>query len=229
MQRLKNARRRAHGLAAMWLGRIGATEPLSTLYGYDRGLPIDRYYIDKFLDAHADDVHGNVLEIGESTYSRRLGGDRITRQDMLHVHSGNPEATIIGDIADPATLPEARFDCVIMTQTLQLLFDVDAAIANVRRSLRPGGVALLTVCGITPICDDEWRETFYWMFTPRAFRRLLLKHFAEKNIEVSGFGNLYSATAFLHGAAVQEVSQRKLDRPAAGGEYSIVVAARAVA
>jgi SAM-dependent methyltransferase len=229
IQRLLNAKRRAQGLLSMWLGRISATEPLSTSYGYDRGMPIDRYYIDKFLQAHAGDIRGRVLEVGESSYSRRLGGDRITRQDVLHVHSGNPEATIIGDVADPSTLPEGQFDCILMLQTLQLVLDVEAAVANVRRALRPGGVALLTVSGLTPICDDEWRDTFYWMFTSQAIRRLLGKHFDEEKIEVRGFGNLYAATAFLHGAAVQEVSKKKLDQTASVPDYSIVVAARAVA
>jgi len=213
----------------MRVGQIASPIPLSDDYGWRRGTPIDRLYIDQFLAAHASDIRGRVLEIGEDSYSRRFGGDRVSSQDILHVHPGNPAATIVGDITDPTTLPEGRFDCIVMTQTLQLVFDLDAAIANLRRALRPGGVALLTVCGITPICEDEWRDSFYWMFTPRAVRRLLAAHFDEQKIEVTGFGNLYAATAFLHGAAVQEVSKRKLGQRVAGPEYSVVVAARAVA
>ena len=227
--KLLNGARRLFGILAMRVGRISSPRPLADDYGWKRGTPIDRHYIEQFLAAHSSDIRGRVLEIGEDSYSRRFGGDRITSQDVLHVHAGNPSATIIGDIADPSTLPEGRFDCIIMTQTLQLVFNPDAAIANIRSALRPGGVALLTVCGITPICDDEWQSDFYWMFTPRAIRRLLTSHFEEKNIEVRGFGNLYSATAFLHGAAVQEVSRRKLDLQVVGPEYSVLVAARAVA
>jgi SAM-dependent methyltransferase len=213
----------------MRAGQIARPVPLSDDYGWRRGTPIDRLYIEQFLNAHASDIRGRVLEIGEDVYSRRFGGDRITAQDILHVHVGNPAATIVGDIADPATLPEGRFDCIIMAQTLQLVFDLDAAIGNLKRALRPGGVALLTVCGITPICEDEWQGTFYWMFTPRALRRLLAAHFDEEKVEVRGFGNLYAATAFLHGAAVQEVSKRKLGRQVPGPEYFIVIGARAVA
>ncbi len=213
----------------MRVGQIASPVPLSDKYGWERGTPIDRLYIDQFLTAHASDIRGRVLEIGEDWYSRRFGADRISSQDILHVHSGNPAATIVGDIANAATLPEGRFDCIIMIQTLQLVFDLDAAIGNLKRALRPGGVALLTVCGITPICDDEWRESFYWMFTPRVLRRLLAAHFDEGKIEVRGFGNLYAATAFLHGAAVQEVSKRKLETAAECPEYSVVVAARAIA
>jgi SAM-dependent methyltransferase len=221
--------RRLSGMLAMRVGRVASPVPLSLDYGWVRGTPIDRLYIERFLAAHVADIKGRVLEIGEDYYSRRLGGDRVEVQDILHVHAGNPEATIIGDLTDPATLPEAAFDCIIMTQTLQLVFDLDAAIASVRRALRPGGVALMTVCGITPICADEWQDSFYWMFTPRVMRRLLSAHFDEGKVEVRGFGNLYAATAFLHGAAVQEVSRRKLDLEAEGTEYAIVVGARAVA
>jgi SAM-dependent methyltransferase len=227
--KLVNGARRLFGMVAMRMGRIANPVPLSDDYGWKRGTPIDRLYIDQFLAAHASDIQGHVLEIGEDYYSRRFGGDRIRSQDVLHVHAGNPAATIVGDIADPSTLPEGRFDCIIMTQTLQLVFNLDAAIGNLRRALRPGGVALLTVSGITPICNDEWRDTFYWMFTPRVLRKLLNAHFDEQKVEVRGFGNLYAATAFLHGAAVQEVSKAKLDLQAAGPEYTVVVAARAVA
>jgi SAM-dependent methyltransferase len=228
-QKAVNGARRLFGMLAMRAGQIASPVPLSDDYGWRRGTPIDRFYIDEFLSAHASDIRGRVLEIGEDVYSRRFGGDRIRSQDILHVHPGNPAATIVGNISDPATLPAGRFDCIIMNQTLQLVFDLDAAIGNIRRALRPGAVALLTVCGITPICEDEWRDSFYWMFTPRVLRKLLAAHFDEKKIEVRGFGNLYAATAFLHGAAVQEVNKRKLGMRVAGPEYSIVIGARAVA
>lgn len=228
-RKLVNGARRLSGMLAMRVGRIASPSPLSDDYGWRRGTPIDRLYIDEFLSAHAGDIRGCVLEIGEDWYSRRFGGDRITSQDVLHVHAGNPAATIVGDIADPATLPEGQFDCILLIQTLQLIFDLDAAIGNLRRALRPGGVLLLTACGITPICEDEWRDSFYWMFTPRVLRRLLTAHFDAEKVEVSGLGNLYAATAFLHGAAVQEVSTRKLRARAGGPECFIVVAARAVA
>lgn len=226
---LKRGLRRAHGWAAMRIGRISSLKPLSTEYSYDRGTPIDRFYIDQFLSKHVSDVCGRVLEVGEDSYSRSLGNGRISTQDVLHVDPTNEAATIVGDLVDPETLPPATFDCIIMTQTLPLIFNVASAIANIRRSLRPGGVALLTVCGINPIAADEWQDTFYWMFTPRALERLLKAEFDPDKIEVESFGNLYAATAHLHGAAVQEVSKSKLMVPSIGNEYSVLIAARAVA
>ena len=218
--------RRVHGIGVMRLGRVGSARPLSPDWGYDRGTPIDRYYIENFLARYAADVKGRVLEVQEDDYSRRFGGAKITRQDILSVTADNQSATIIGDLADPSTLEPGQFDCIILTQTLHLLFDMPAAIANVRRALRPGGVALITVPGISPVAPDLGYP-WYWSLTEDALRRLLAEQFDEKNTTLATFGNLFAATAFLHAAAVEEVSRRKLDRvdPA----YPVTVTARVVA
>jgi SAM-dependent methyltransferase len=219
--------RRAYGVTTMNLGRIRSTAPLSMNWGYDRGTPIDRYYIERFLAAHASDVKGRVLEIQEDDYSRRFGSDRISRQDILNVDASNPRATIIGDLANPATLPAGQFDCILLTQTLHLVFDMPAAIANLHRALRPGGVLLITVPGITPLDRVEFLDSWYWSLTGPALQRLLTGPFSPEDVEVEAHGNLYAATAFLHAAAVEEVSRRKLDR--FDRAYPVTIAARAVA
>lgn len=210
----------------MRLGRICSSEPLSTNWGYDRGTPIDRHYIEGFLGRHASDVRGHVLEVQEDDYSRRFGGDRVTCQDILNVDASNPRATIIGDLASPETLPEAQFDCILLTQTLHLVFDMPAAIANVFRALRPGGVLLITVPGITPLDRVEFLDSWYWSLTGPALQRLLCGPFEPNKVSVETHGNLYAASAFLHAAAVEEVSSRKLDKP--DPAYPVTVAARAV-
>jgi SAM-dependent methyltransferase len=218
---------RARARLVMKLGRIGRTTPLSSEFGYDRGQPIDRHYIEAFLAANSDRIRGNVLEIGDATYSQQFGGDRITRQDILHVHAGNPIATIVGDLSDPEVLPSGRFDCIILTQTLHLIFDMPRAIEQIHRSLRPGGVALITVPGITPIDRDEWRDSWYWSLTGRALERLLSGPFDAGKVQLREYGNLFAATAFLHGAAVEDVDSAKLERFDA--TYPVTVAALAEA
>ena len=46
------------------------TEPISRAYGFDRGTPVDRHYIEAFLQRHAPspdysagDIRGRVLEV----------------------------------------------------------------------------------------------------------------------------------------------------------------------
>lgn len=173
------------------------------------------------------DVHGRVLEVQEADYSTRFGGDRVTGQDILNVDASNSLATIVGDLADPATLPEERFDCIILTQTLHLVFDMAAAITNVHRALRPGGVLLLTVPGISPLDREMFVDSWYWSLTSASVQRLLSGPFRAENVHVESHGNLYAATAFLHAAAVEEVSRRRLDEY--DRMYPVTVAARAVA
>jgi SAM-dependent methyltransferase len=211
----------------MGAGRIRSAAPLSDNWGYDRGTPVDRYYIEAFLEEHRGDVRGHVLEVQEDDYSRRFGGNRVTRQDILNVDLSNPKATIIGDLADPTTLPQGQFDCIILTQTLHLVFDMTAAIANLHRALRAGGVLLITVPGITPLDRNEFLDSWYWSLTEPALARLLSGPFDPEKVTLRSYGNLAAATAFLHCAAVEEVGPRRLDR--FDRAYPVTVAARAVA
>lgn len=210
----------------MRFGRIRSTKPLSRNWGYDRGKPIDRYYIEDFLARHASDVRGHVLEIQEDDYSRRFGGDRVTGQDILNIDASNPRATIVGDLADPGTLPPERFDCIILTQTLHLVFNMAAALANAHRALRPGGVLLITVPGITPLDRYEFLDGWYWSLTEPALQRLLSGPFDADDVTLETHGNLYAATAFLHAAAVEEVSRSKLDK--FDRVYPVTISARAI-
>jgi SAM-dependent methyltransferase len=227
VNRLTAPLRRARGGYVMEGGRAASTAPLCREYGYSRGTPIDRHYIEAFLEDHSSDIRGRVLEIGDDTYSRRFGGDRITRQDVLHVHAGHPQATIVGDVGESGVLPKKAFDCIILTQVLHLIFDIERAVEQIHAALRPGGVVLVTVPGISPIHDGPWNDSWYWSLTDIALSRLLSGPFDAAKVTVSSRGNLFAATAFLHGAAVEEVATAKLDLldPA----YPVTVTARAVA
>lgn len=206
-------------------GRFARTRPLSSNFGFERGLPIDRFYVERFLARQAGDIKGRVLEIGDDAYSRRFGGDRITWQDVLHINPDSPGATIAGDISMPDVLPADSFDCLVITQTLHLIYDMPSAVEHLRRSLKPGGVALVTVPGITPIDRKEWRETWYWSLTTASAKRMFGEVFGEANVEVESFGNVFAACAFLQGAAVEEVDTRKLEM--VDEAFPVIVAIRA--
>jgi SAM-dependent methyltransferase len=206
-------------------GDLRRTTPISRDFGTDRGRPIDRYYIEAFLERHASDVHGAVLEVGESTYTRRYGGDRVDRSDIWHVDDSNPRATIVGDLANPPPLAPAMFDCVVLTQTLQMVADPAAALRTVHFLLRPGGVLLLTVPCITSVAPwSQWGPTWYWGFTGAGINRLLGIVFGS-DVNTSIHGNVLSATAFLHGLATEELTRAELD--AVDTDYQVVIASRA--
>jgi glycosyltransferase involved in cell wall biosynthesis len=196
---------------AINFGHLGSARPISLDFGWDRGTPIDRYYIERFLASHAEDITGNVLEIGDDTYSKRYGGAKIIRQDVLHVAVGHPGATITGDLTREGVLPENTFDCIIFTQTLQLIFELEQAVFRLHRALRHDGVLLLTTPGISQLDRGEWGDRWCWNFTSVAVRRLFEQHFPTDALDINTHGNVFAATTFLHGVALEEVDQKKLD------------------
>ena len=192
------------------LGDLASTRPVSLDFGFDRGRPIDRFYIEQFLAACSMDVAGRVLEVGDSSYSMRFGGIAVIKQDVLHIDSAHPDATLVGDLVDPTVLPDDSFDCIIFTQTLHLIFDLSAAVQRLHAALRPGGVLLLTVPGITPVERGRWGALWFWSFTAVAIEQLFEPRFGKTNCCVTTHGNVFAATAMLHGLAVNEVEIIKL-------------------
>ena len=191
-------------------GDLRRTAPVSRVFGYDRGLPVDRHYIEGFLERHAADVRGRVLEVGDAAYTRRFGGARVDRADVLHAHADNPEATFVGDLTDPDVLPADTFDCVVLTQTLHLIYDVRAAVEVLYRALRPGGVLLATVPGISQIEEGEWGGTWHWGFTALSARRVMEEAFPTDAVAVEAHGNVLAAVAFLEGLAAEELTPGEL-------------------
>ena len=206
-------------------GSLRRLTPISREFGFDRGCPIDRYYIERFLSAHGGDIRGDVLEIGDDAYTRRFGGDRVTKSDVLHVSEGNPKATIVADLTRADHIPSDRFDCVIFTQTLHFIYDVRGGLKTLHRILKPGGVLLATFPGISQTNDDSWRECWHWAFTHVSAQRLFEEIFPAANVCIEVSGNVLAAIAFLHGLAAEELRQEELEYRDSRYEVSILVRA----
>ena len=202
-------------------------EPVSRTFGFERGKPVDRWYIERFLAEHAADVRGRVLEVAESTYTGWYGGDDVTTSDVLYAAEGNPDATVVGDLTTGAGIPEAAFDCFICTQTLQFIYDVRAAVAGDRRLLRPGGVLLATVPGISQISREDMRDWGdWWRFTARSARGSSGRSTASEHVEVSQHGNVRAAAAFLYGLAAEDLDPSAL--AAVDPDFHLLMTVRAV-
>ncbi len=209
-------------LSPMWRVR-----PIRLDFGSGYGQCIDRYYIENFLARYASDIRGHVLEIGDSIYTFKFGGERVTQSDVLHVKPGNPRATMIADLTCANQIPSETFDCIIFTQTLQFIYDVRAAIHTLHRILNPGGVVLATFHGISKIARydmDNWGE--YWRFTTLSASKLFSEIFPKDEVTVQAHGNVFSAIAFLHGLVSKELRQEELDYQ--DPDYELLVTVRAV-
>lgn len=193
-------------------GSFRRLQPISRTFGFDRGLALDRYYIENFLARHQTDIAGRVLEIGYDYYTKRFGGDRVVHSDVLNVEPLPPKTTIVADLTCADHIPSAQFDCIIFTQTLQCIYDARAAIRTLYRILKPGGVLLATTHGISYLCDFDWeRWGEHWRFSSQSARRLFEEVFTGGQVEVQAHGNVLVATAFLYGLACEELTRTEMD------------------
>lgn len=207
------------------LGDLRRVTPIDSNWGYERGTPIDRVYVERFVAQHAADIRGRVLEIAAPDYTSRFGTG-VERSDILMATDGNPQATIVGDLANAPHIPDDTFDCAIVTQTLQFIYDVRAALATLHRVLVPGGVLLATAPGLTKIShveDDEFGE--WWHYTGRSLRRLAEEAFPDGSVEVETYGNVLAASGFLYGLAASDLKPEELD--AHDRLYEVVIGLRA--
>jgi hypothetical protein len=206
------------------LGTLRRVAPLSERWGYDRGQPIDRFYIERFLDRHRRDIHGHVLEVKDTRYADRFGAN-VTCCDVIDVNSRNARATIVADLAHADAIRSDTFDCCIITQTLQFVYDVSAAVGHLWRGLKVGGVLLATVPAVSRI-DPDLQLCDYWRFTPELCRHLFGTVFGQEQITVDGNGNALTSIAFLTGMAQEELSRGELEADHSG--FPVVVTVRAV-
>jgi len=206
-------------------GNLRRLSPVSRTFGFDRGVPVDRHYIEGFLGLHRQDIRGRVLEIADNSYTLKFGGDRVTQSDVLSLIKQRG-VSIVAELSRADHIPSNTFDCVILTQTLQLIYDVRSALRTVHRILKPGGVLLVTVPGISQICVDPqktWSD--FWRFTDASLTSLLQEVFLSTSIHLDVYGNVLSAIAFLEGLSVAELKESELNHY--DPEYQVIVAARA--
>ncbi len=214
------------GLDWKWGNSLRSVRPIRRDFGWREGQPIDRYYTEEqFLAVYKEDIHGRVLEIGDNRYTRQFGGAKVAQSDVLG-YPGSSGATIQADLTKADHIPSSIFDCAILTFTLQFIFDVRAAIRTLERILKPGGVVLVVVPGITQLSRydmDTWGE--YWRFTSLSMKMLMEEVFCPEDVMVKSYGNVLSATASLQGIVSTELRRDELDYW--DRDYELVIGVRA--
>jgi SAM-dependent methyltransferase len=183
---------------------IDDVHPLDSRYGMGRGVPIARYYINRYVDRMAVRIHGTVLEFGAPTYSASLN----CTSETISIDE-NDQPTLLMDICDPAVarLKGGAYDFIICTSVLHLVPDPRQAVDNMHDLLKPGGTLLLAEKAVSIV--DPWLTALdKWRFTPAGLRALLARFAA---VEVEAFGNLYTMCAYLSGMAAEEIPKDKLE------------------
>ncbi|HSE65289.1 MAG TPA: trifunctional glycosyltransferase/class I SAM-dependent methyltransferase/polysaccharide deacetylase [Thermoanaerobaculia bacterium] len=214
----------AAGDAIDW-GGLRRLEPVSRVWGVDRGQPIDRWYIERFLGRRRGDIRGRVLEVKDATYTHAFGS-AVERADVVDIAADNPAATLVADLAAKDALPPDAFDCFVLTQTIHIIYDVPAVLENAARSLKPGGVLLATLPCVSRLDYESGLSGDYWRFTPASARRLFERAFPDGEVEVEAHGNVLSCCGFLMGASAEDLSPGELER--SDPYFPLLVCVRAV-
>jgi SAM-dependent methyltransferase len=217
-QQLRRAVRRP-----IW-GNLRRLEPFSASFGFDRGTPVDRFYMRHFIRAHTDALRGVAGEVSEPTYLAEFGGDRLTRIEVIDLDPANPRATLIADLSQSASLPAETFDCLVVTQTLQYIPEPERALAVCVEALRPAGSLLVAVPALAPHDTHEAPEADHWRFWPAGLLSLLRRVAPDASHTVVGYGNLVATIAFLHGLSAEELKPAELRH--SDPRFPVVVCAR---
>ena len=178
-------------------------KPLSSKFGFDRGTPIDRYWIESFIKENHRHIHGRVLEITDAYYTEKFGGIRVTRSDVLDINPKNKKANIHGDLRSLKQIKANTYTCIILTHVLGLIDDVHAAAKECYRILKPGGTLLFTSSCLGPILNEK----VYWRFTPDSIN-YVFKRFRKK--EIRTYGNILAGQAFWVGMAQEDLTSSQL-------------------
>ena len=197
------------------------SRPISEEWGYDRGTPIDRYYISNFLQS--EKVNNKllnrvkkVLEVGDLRYSSIYYP--LAKGDILDHSVGM-------DLTKNDTLPKEEYDLFICTQTFHQIYEIDKAIEGAWHLLKHGGVMLATTCGCITKLANNSDYTHYWGLTEIAFNKMLKEVFGD-NVTTKSYGNAMAATAFIQGLSVEDVDSKILDET--DPDFSICISGVAV-
>lgn len=187
-------------------GNLRRLKPFSNNFGWERGTPVDRYYVDRFFERHSAEITGDVLEIDRSIYTRRFG------QNLRTVHSFDiepkPDTTFACDLAHSENVLESdAYDCVLLPCTLSFFRELDLCLRNTLRVVRPGGTILASASGIIRVEDSD----DLWRFTPFGWRELLQRTWPGCELVVESEGNCLAVTAFNLGLAHEELKPEELN------------------
>lgn len=201
-------------------------EPLSDNYGFDRGTPVDRRYIETFLHARRDAIHGSVLEVGDNTYTTKVGGTRVSESIVVDIDATNRNANLTADLEQPRSLPIDAYDCIILTQTLHILRRPGSCIENCYEALRSGGMLLATAPSVSRR-SPTYPDGDFWRFTEAGMAELFTRHWPG-DFSVGAFGNLRACVAFLIGEVVEDLPATLLDEREARFPLTVVVEANKI-
>lgn len=196
------------GLPIPRWGNLRRVQPFSNHFGFERGTPLDRYYLHRFLAEHRHLITGRVLEIQNSGYTHRFGHGVRDAHTIDIVPNFSP--TYVCDLAQSQrVIADASYDCFLLPNTLSVLRDIDGCLREAFRIVKPGGVILATAAGLVPLTGDA---PDYWHLSAAGWREVTARVWPRAaEVRIEAHGNCLSAVAAMLGLAHEELDAAELD------------------
>src|SRR5215831_20948083 len=136
------------GLPIPHWGNLRRVSPLSPNFGFERGTPVDRFYLHRFLEVNRAAITGRVLEVQVPSYTLAYGHD-VEISDTVDI---NPRfaTTYTCDLAEAPQIPDDYYDCFLLPNTLQHVETLRPALQTMLRVTKPGGTILASAAGFLP-------------------------------------------------------------------------------
>jgi SAM-dependent methyltransferase len=178
--------------------------PFCSQFGHFRGNPIDRYYLDRFIDEIRSEVKGVTLEIGGSRSNRELYRFKNTTSYLAMDLSG-PDLDIAGDAHDPNVVEKESMDTILLFNVLEHCERPWVVADNIYQWLKPQGQVFCMV----PTAQRVHRvPQDYWRILPDALNSIFSR-FPRRKLYV--YGNPLTTIAANYGIAAEELTREELD------------------
>ncbi|MDO8795689.1 MAG: hypothetical protein Q7J25_13845 [Vicinamibacterales bacterium] len=190
-------------------GNLRRTRPFSDNFGFERGTPVDRFYLDRFLHQHRHLITGRTLEIQMPGYTTRFGHN-LTATDSIDIAAGTYDGlTYLTDLAQSqAVVPSDSYDCFLLPNTLCVMRDIEGCLRHALRVVKPGGVILATSAALVPLTGDA---PDYWHMSAAGWRELVARTWPGCEVRIEQHGNCLTAVAAMLGLALEELRPSEFD------------------
>ncbi|MBW4635650.1 MAG: class I SAM-dependent methyltransferase [Iphinoe sp. HA4291-MV1] len=187
------------------LGDLRRRFPICPLFGFTRGTPIDRYYLDKFIGEIREQVAGNVLEVGGVLRNREVYQFyNATEYQTLDIFASSG-VTLVGDVHDPETIRPESLDAVVIFNVLEHCHNPWVVVKNIYSWLKVGGQCFCMVPSAQKLHDVPGD---YWRPLPDGMKQLF-QDFSQQKLHV--YGNPLTVVASFMGISAEELSLQELD------------------
>lgn len=183
----------------------------------------DRKYINNYISENRSCIKGDVLEFcGGDLYAPKYANNKINLKTMAYIGHKDiyPNATYFCNLDEEATLPNAKFDCIIATQVIMYMNNPLVALSNLRKLLKPNGVLLLTVPG--PLFHHSKNTHHMFSFTEESIKYLFNEVFGNySNLKL--YGNINYAEYMLFWTKAPNKANNSFDYL-----YTLVIGVKAI-